>query len=249
MEKISPEAAFMDIRAWIKKRVQDYEEEPRTGVPRGEELPIPKHKYHAGLLMLVYGSQEYSDLHKIAKEAGSKYSLLGKWRVEKRFQLITEKAAKNFLDDWLELFSWTCDKLSQTKDKKDRARYNHFLDRMLDFAQYTWGTILRDQFFSRAEKLLSRQDLPIKGYFGLHQLLTVFLWPYLSKKKREMTLPLRRDLYQHSIDELKKRGLKAAETGETETVKEIIAHMAEMLTLANNRMWAPTPGKIVNKGI
>src|SRR5262245_47810743 len=111
-----------DVRVWIKARVDEYQETPRAGVPRGEKLAPPRHKYHAALLMLLYGSPSFKDLTQIAREARIEYSLLGKWRTEKNFLDVAVLSAHKFLGPWIDFFVDTANELRRSQNEKEKDR-------------------------------------------------------------------------------------------------------------------------------
>jgi hypothetical protein len=78
-----------NLGKWIQHKLDNYKEKPRRGVPKGKPYAFPKRKYHAALLHLAY--TRTFNLREIAKEAGVSYSLLLKWRTEKRFQRVIFK--------------------------------------------------------------------------------------------------------------------------------------------------------------
>lgn len=79
----------LNLNKWIQQQLDTYKEKPRRGVPRGKPYAFPKRKYHAALLHLAH--TKTFDLREIAKEAGVSYSLLLKWRTEKRFKRVILK--------------------------------------------------------------------------------------------------------------------------------------------------------------
>lgn len=230
MKPYSDATAAIDVRAWIKNKIQEYEEEPRAGVPRGEELPVPKHKYQAAHLMLLYGSQDYPDLHKIAKEAGSTYSLLGKWRTEKKFKAITDAAALKFTQEWLKLYLWACESQRNATDPKDTASYSEMIQILLNHCQTAWGLALQHQLTQLVGERIEKKSLSFIETMVLEKLLTTLIWPKLDEKRKNIVRHQHRQLSDQLIERLKQMGLEAVKAGDTAKATSVIEEMANLLT-------------------
>lgn len=241
MKPYSEATAAINVRAWIKNKVQEYEEEPRSGVPRGEELPVPKHKYHAALLMLLYGSQDYPDLYKIAKEAGSKYSLLGKWRTERKFKAITDAAALKFTQEWLELYLWACESQRNATDPKDTASYSEMIQILRSHCQNTWGLALQYQLTRLVGERIEKKSLSFIETMVLEKLLTTLIWPKLDEKRRNIVRRQHSQLSDKLIGRLKQMGLEAVKSGDTAKATSVIEEMANLLTQNSKTRLQTTP--------
>ncbi|MFA6253479.1 MAG: hypothetical protein WC687_04410 [Patescibacteria group bacterium] len=162
----------LDINLWIKKKVREYHESSRAGVPRGDSLPVPKHKYHAALLMLVYGGKYFCDLSQVSEETGCSYNLLAKWRTERKFWALAEEAADEFLKTYLGFYVHLADAKPSNPDDDngwdDLAREQ---GKMLSLVEQNWGDVLFERAYEKLDKMSREPKISSKALTQLYYLM------------------------------------------------------------------------------
>ena len=106
--KTSDESFLLEwTRQQIPRYIKDYGGD-RLGIPKGENIPFPKHKVEAGLALLRYGAPNLATLNAIAETTRVSSALLRVWRSEERFLSLYRQALWACTDDYLRLLakSW-----------------------------------------------------------------------------------------------------------------------------------------------
>ena len=227
---------IIDLRAWIQKRVREYKEPARAGLSRGEELPIPKHKYHAALLMLLHGSKAYPSLYQISKEAGCKYGLIGKWRTERKFVDLTKKAAEEFLDEWLELYLWARSERRDVKNGQAPTGCEALLNRLGYLIQTTWGYLLIMQVYRRLNGILKNPDTSYSVRLDYASLLLSYLLP-IDNKRMASLVGILKEVSQAVVESLKKLTLAAVKNGNKEEAETLINLMTQAMVKSMDDYW------------
>jgi len=162
----------LNITLWIKKKVREYHEPSRAGVPRGDSLPVPKHKYHAALMMLIYGSRHCNDLSQVSEETGCSYNLLGKWRTERKFWALAEEAADEFLKTYLGFYVHLADaEPGNPDDEKGSDELARAQGELLSHVELDWGDVLFERAYEKLEKMSRDPKMSTKALAQLYYLM------------------------------------------------------------------------------
>jgi len=223
---------LVDVRHWIKKKLREYQESPRKGIARGERLPVPKHKYHAALLMLVYESKSYPDLYQIAKEANVKYGLIGKWRNEHGFWNLMDRVAGEFLKEWMELYVFCTEELAKDGSAKIKSASLHSLEHMRKVADLYWGDYLALVALGSMRRALKNKELSPASLLHLYRLLAAITGPRLDGKK-EVTAKEYKQLANQIVRRLKDVTVQAAQMGDRSGTKDAAEALADVALSAS----------------
>lgn len=232
-----PSHSAIDVRAWAKEKLVDFQETPRSGVPRGDELPIPRHKYHAALLMLSYGSKHCPNLLKIAQESGVTYTLLGKWRTERKFQKLIQKLADEFLAKWFEFFIWLSNEIDAHQGTKKEAELRELLADIQTLCHATWGEHLQVSFSNRFSAFMEKSTAasPVQG--RLIQIMEAWIWSDLSSKKKNLIVDLKKETIQKAFEQLQALAVKAVEDSDKKGALQIIEMMRQSAVNLGDNYW------------
>jgi hypothetical protein len=115
------ESTLSFLEKWSERKLSAYFEAyggERAGVPKGDEIPFPRHKVAAAVALLRYGAPKYETLAAIARRVGASGALLRLWRTEKRFLSLYRQAVWECADDYLRLLgvSWNNEILAPYQD-------------------------------------------------------------------------------------------------------------------------------------
>lgn len=242
-----PRYSVIDVRAWIKEKLESYQESPRSGVPRGEELPIPRHKYHAALLTLRYGTKDYPDLLRIAKETKTTYTLVGKWRNERKFQKLVHDLAEEFLAAWFEFFIWLSNEADAHSGGKEGDSDRELIDRVQDLCRLTWGEPLQVGFHQRMMDFVEKSDQASTSQVRLLQIMEGWIWTGLSAKRKNSIIDLKKQLLQVAFDRLKALAVKAVEDSDKEGASRIIEAMRQTAANLGDNYWELVRSKAVGR--
>jgi hypothetical protein len=80
------------LEAYIKEKVDAYQEPAREGTPKGERIGLSKVKYEAALWTGLTSHK----LEDIAKKVGKSHPLIKKWRTEEPFKAAGQKLVNDF---------------------------------------------------------------------------------------------------------------------------------------------------------
>ena len=245
MDKPKLDFSDIEIRAWIKEKLAHYQETPRAGVPRGEELPIPRHKYHAALLMLRYGSKDYSNLSRIAKETKTTYTLVGKWRNERKFQKLVRGLAEEFLAKWFEFFICLSNAADAHSGTKEGDSDQKLIDNIQYLCRFTWGEPLQVGFYQRMMAFMEKSDQASASQVRLVQIMEGWIWTGLSAKRKNSIIDLKKQLLQGAFDRLKALAVKAVEDSDKEGASRIIEAMRQTAANLGDNYWELVRSKAV----
>ena len=245
MDKPKLDFSDIEIRAWIKEKLTHYQETPRAGVPRGEELPIPRHKYHAALLMLRYGSKDYPNLLRIAKETKTTYPLVGKWRNERKFQKLVHNLAEEFLATWFEFFIYLSNAADAHSDTKEGDSDRKLIDNIQYLCRFTWGEPLQAGFYQRMMGIMEKADQASTSQVRLVQIMEGWIWSGLSAKRKNSTIDLKKQLLQVCFERLKALAVKAVEDSDKEGASRIIETMRQTAANLSDNYWELVRSKAV----
>lgn len=232
-----PSHSAIDVRAWVKENLADFHETPRSGVPRGDELPIPRHKYHAALLMLSYGSKHYPDLLKIAQESGVTYTLLGKWRSERKFQKLIQKLAAEYLAKWFEFFIWLSNEIDAHQGTKDEAEHKELLAHIQALCHATWGEHLQVAFSDRFTEFMGKSTGASPAQGRLLEIMETWIWSGLSAKKKNLIVDLKKETISKAFEQLQALAVKAVEDSDKKGALQIIEMMRQSAVNLGDNYW------------
>lgn len=215
-----------DLPIWINRKVREYSEPSRAGIPRGDTLPIPRPKFHASLSMLTYDSPACPELQQVADLVGRNYGLIAKWRNEDRFWQAASSGAEQFLNEWLPIFVSTSEQCASAKGNA-REHLRKRLAHMIRRARASWGSFLVYRLIEEYEQILRDRTLTAETLRNLFQLLVSVSSPSMSKKL------LARDVERISkriAVRVKELTLEASEAGRKQDASALIELLAEMAT-------------------
>lgn len=223
------QADEFDVTRWIAKRVRQYAEFPRAGIPRGDELPVPKHKYHAAHLMLLYGNPWCQDLSKLAKEAGCTYSLLGKWRTERRFWAMAEHAADEYLAQFLKTYIWLSE---ESKDREEEG--SRLLADILSLLEATWGEILFERAYDKINKLLRKDDLSTRAKYHVYYLVIACAKHWKDDNLKAQIVERCKEMHRTTVEGFKLGAKKLLEKGDKAGVSQILDILGQWAVEGNS---------------
>src|SRR5215472_10295645 len=108
---VSPDRTHSFLVGWSERKLPLYIAEyggERAGVPKGEDIPFPRHKVQAAMELLAYGSPKHETLTTIARTVRVSSALLRVWRTERRFLTVYRRDLWECADDFIQLLasSW-----------------------------------------------------------------------------------------------------------------------------------------------
>jgi len=220
----------LNINFWIKKKVREYHASSRAGVPRGDSLPVPKHKYHAALLMLAYGGKDYCDLSQVSEETGCSYNLLAKWRTERKFWALAEEAADEFLKIYLEFYVYLANAKPSNPDAEkgwdDLARDQ---GEMLSQVEINWGDVLFERAYEKLDKMSRDPKISSKALTQLYYLMIACARHWKDEDLKFKIIDRCKEMNRELVEGFKDAAKKAWAKGEKRTAEgflEIIANWA-----------------------
>jgi len=223
------QADQLDVRHWIANKIKGYEESPRAGIPRGDDLPIPKHKHSAAILMLLYGGAIHDDLAQIARIVGCTYSLIGKWRTERRFWSMAERAADEYLDQFLKAYLWLANESLKNEEEAGRL-----IGDLLSLLERTWGEILFERAYDKINRVLRNEKLPIRVKHQVYYLAISCAKHWKDEKLKAEIVEKCKDLHASTVETFKELGRRSLEKGDKAGVVEILEILAGWATEANS---------------
>ena len=223
------------LTEWIEWKSESFKEEPRTGIPRGESLPIPRQKFLAALYILLYGGI-YHNLKDIAKKIGASLSLVLKWRTEERFNALIGSLAKEFVGNWAKAYFMFNRTLRNLKSKKEIRELSELIDQMVLHASQTWGYAVQTEFFKFVDESIDKH----RDITSLTGMLAVCV-PILNRSENQkMKIKLIKEiekLLQSMIDGIKNDTKKALHANNLKQVEEgidALASLSSSLAIQNN---------------
>src|SRR5215472_19140619 len=105
---VSPDKTHSFLVGWSERKLPIYIAEyggERAGVPKGEDIPFPRHKVQAAMELLAYGSPNHETLTTIARTVRVSSALLRVWRTEERFLAVYRRALWECADDFIPLLA------------------------------------------------------------------------------------------------------------------------------------------------
>ncbi len=163
----------IDLLLYMRRKLEAFEEQPRTGIPRDEIRPLTQKKYSAQLEMLLWKSSRRRTLADIGRVVGCSDTQIRKWLTEGLFNQSIVQLRDEYLDAFFNIFLKDLNHfyafvgVDGRKDNYTRDYEAMSLKRLtlqIRLADDRWGWLLQEEAHKRIQKVISdlshKQNLP-----------------------------------------------------------------------------------------
>lgn len=153
----------IDLLLYMRHKLESFEEQPRTGIPRDEIRPLTQKKYSAEVEMLLWKSSRRRTLADIGRVVGCSDTQIRKWLTEGLFKQSIVQLRDEYLDTFFNIFLKDLNHfyafigVNGRKDNYTRDYEAMSLKRLtllIRLADDRWGWIIQEEAHKRIQKVI-----------------------------------------------------------------------------------------------